>query len=127
MTGRAPGRSILVIDDHPDGARAFCDLLEVLGHTAEVALSGEEGLERIRDLRPEVVFCDWRLPGMGAADVVQTVRADPQIASTLMVCLTAYVDPLIGQKAMAAGFDVHLIKPAEMEELERILRGPEDS
>jgi two-component system CheB/CheR fusion protein len=127
MTSGTKAKRILVIDDHPEGARSLRDLLVVFGHEATIASSGEEGLEMIRERGPDVVFCDYRLPGMGGADVARAVRSDPRIASTYLISLTAYDDDRFRREALEAGFDVHLVKPPEIDELERMLEGPLES
>jgi CheY-like chemotaxis protein len=90
----------------------------------EFATTGEQGLQMIRDLRPEIVFCDWRLPGIGGQEVARAVRSEPEIASTTLICLTARGDENTRQSAMGCGFDLHLVKPPEIDTLERLLEEP---
>jgi CheY-like chemotaxis protein len=124
VTGKAKGKRILVIDDHPLGAESFSHLLRLFGHEVEMATTGDEGLGMIRKLRPDVVFCDWRLPGMSGDEVARAVRSEPAIASTYLVSLTAYDDEYTRQRAMEAGFDLHLVKPPEIAALKKLLEGP---
>jgi len=124
MTNRRPGRRILVIDDHPASAESFRELLVAFGHEVEIAGTGEEGVRMIRELRPEIVFCDWRLPGMSGDDVARAVRASPEIASTYMISLTGLGDKYTKQSALESGFDVHLVKPPETGVLRHLLDDP---
>lgn len=123
MTHKPVARRILVIEDYPDGAETFRRLLQMWGHEVEIAKTGEEGLQMIRDLHPEIVLCDWWLPGIGGKQVAEAVRSDPAVAATFMACVTASADEYVEERALAAGFDVHLVKPVELDELQGLLEG----
>jgi two-component system CheB/CheR fusion protein len=120
----AGGRRVLVIEDNEDSAETLREILELAGHALEVAHDGEEGLEKARAFRPEVVLCDIGLPRMNGYEVARAIRAEPALAGIFLVALTGYALPEDQQQAMAAGFDRHLAKPASIEALDEVLAAP---
>ncbi|HET6984574.1 MAG TPA: ATP-binding protein, partial [Myxococcaceae bacterium] len=118
-------RRVLVIEDNVDGAESLRDLLEVEGHTVVVAKDGPQGVEMGRGFRPEVVLCDIGLPGMNGYEVATALRKDPALGGSFLIALTGYAHPDDQRRAMNTGFDLHLSKPANLEELRRaIARAP---
>jgi PAS domain S-box-containing protein len=113
----AGGRRVLVIEDNPDAAQSLKDLLELRGHTVEIAGNGALGLEAARTSRPDVVLCDIGLPGLNGFEVGRALRADPQLAGTRLIGLSGYAQPEDIAKAKAAGFDLHLKKPVDPDDL----------
>ncbi|HEV8579351.1 MAG TPA: response regulator [Thermoanaerobaculia bacterium] len=120
--GAERSRRCLVIEDHQDAAESLALLLELIGHQAEVAFNAREGVEKARSFRPDVVLCDIGLPdGMDGYAVARELRADPELRSAYMIALTGYGQEEDRQRAMAAGFDAHLTKPADLDALRRML------
>ena len=96
-------------------------LLELIGHEVEVAFDGADGLAKARASRPEVVLCDIGLPGMDGYAVARALRAAPETASAFLIALTGYGQDDDRRRALEAGFDAHLTKPADLEDLRRLL------
>jgi signal transduction histidine kinase len=119
--GRVPPRRILVVEDNADSAQTLREVLELAGHTVEVALSGTEGVDKGRSFRPEVVLCDIGLPGMNGYDVARVFRADAELRGAKLVALSGYAAPDDLAKSRSAGFDAHVAKPATVEALARVL------
>jgi len=117
-------RRVLVIEDNVDAATSLGELLALEGHEVTVALTGREGIEKARALRPDVVLCDIGLPEMDGYGVARALRADPALAQLRLVALTGYAGPGDVARATAAGFNAHLAKPPSLEALERELRAP---
>ena len=86
-----------------------------------MAYNGPSGIDKARELRPEVVLCDIGLPGMDGYEVAQALRADPALAASFLVALTGYALPDDLRRAADAGFVRHLAKPPSLETLERLL------
>jgi CheY-like chemotaxis protein len=80
-------------------------------------------VEKARSLGPEVVLCDIGLPGMDGYAVARALRADAATRDVTLVALTGYALPQDEQRAHEAGFDRHLAKPPDLDELQRILLG----
>lgn len=115
------GRRILVIDDHRDSAEGLRELLETFGHEVEVARDGAGGLEAAARSRPEVVICDIALPDLDGYSVAEALRRSPETASARLVALTGYGDDDSVRRAHEAGFDHHLTKPVDPQELRDLL------
>ncbi|HXY41943.1 MAG TPA: ATP-binding protein, partial [Vicinamibacteria bacterium] len=113
-----PGRlRVLVIEDNRDAADSLRELLQLEGHEVAVAHDGREGLDRVRELRPELVLCDVGLPQMDGYAVARAIRQDPQLREVRLVALSGYALPDDLRRAEEAGFERHLAKPASREQL----------
>jgi two-component system CheB/CheR fusion protein len=116
-------RRCLVIEDNVDAAESLALLLELAGHETEVAFDGVAGVEKARGFRPEVVLCDIGLPGrLDGHGVARAFRADPELRQAFLIALTGYGQEEDRRRALDAGFDAHLTKPADIEELKQLLR-----
>jgi PAS domain S-box-containing protein len=116
-----PVRRILVIEDNADAAESLKEVLELSGHTVEIASSGPEGLEKARAFHPEIVLCDIGLPAMDGFEVARAMRADPVLRSMALVAVSGYAAPADLERATDAGFERHLTKPVDRDELERVI------
>jgi signal transduction histidine kinase len=114
-------RRILVIEDNQDAAETLRDILELVGHTVEIAFSGQAGVEAARRIHPEVVLCDIGLPGMDGYAVARALRQDPATAAIHLVALSGYGQDEDRRQTREAGFDEHLTKPVNFAELEAVL------
>jgi two-component system CheB/CheR fusion protein len=114
-------RRVLVIEDNVDAANTLQQALALGKDEIQVAYDGSEGLRKAREFRPEVVFCDVGLPQMDGYEVAKAFRADEALRSTYLVALTGYALSEDRAKAKAAGFDQHLAKPPNLEQLSEIL------
>jgi CheY-like chemotaxis protein len=114
------GRRVLVIDDNPAGARAMKRLVTALGGECRVAHDGHAGLADIRESRPDIVILDIGMPGLDGYETCRRIREE--FGSSLMVvALTGWGQERDKHKAMQAGFDLHLTKPADPTLLEELL------
>src|SRR5258706_8223708 len=114
-------RRCLLIEDHVDAAESLAMLLQLIGHEVEVAFDGADGLAKASNLRPDVVFCDIGLPGMDGYEVARALRAAPETRSAFLIALTGYGQEDDRRRALEAGYDAHLTKPADLEALRRML------
>jgi len=114
-------RRILVIDDDHDVADSFVIFLRTLGATAQAAYSGAEGLESLRRFRPDIIFLDIGMPRLDGYETARLIRQLPEGANVVLVALTGWGQEQIHERARAAGFDYHLTKPADLDELETLL------
>ena len=120
---------VLVVDDNADAAQMLATLLEAHGHEVSVEYDGTAGLARALRERPEVMLLDIGLPDMDGHELARRLRATPDTANALLIALTGYGQSEDRERARQAGFDRHLVKPADLSELLRILaevRGPAD-
>jgi PAS domain S-box-containing protein len=110
-------QTILVIEDNADGAQSLADILEMHGHHVRIAHDGLSGIALAREVQPDVILCDIGLPDVDGYDVARTLRRDGALRGTRVVALSGYAQPEDRQRARDAGFDVHLAKPVELDEL----------
>jgi CheY-like chemotaxis protein len=120
---RAEGKAlrVLIVEDHRDAAEMLKDLLEMNGYEVEIALSGPDGVRAARASRPDVVLCDIGLPGMDGYEVAERLRADPGGAFRRLVAVTGYGQDEDRRRSREAGFQYHLVKPIDPEELREVL------
>ena len=117
-------RRCLVIEDNVDAAESMALLLSLDGHESEVAFDAAEGIEKARRFHPEVVLCDIGLPGpMDGYGLARAFRADPELRKAYLIALTGYGQEEDRRRALEAGFDTHLTKPADLDVLRRLLAG----
>ena len=112
---------ILIIDDNADAGEILAMLLRGSGHEVESALDGPSALKIFAQVRPQVVLCDIGLPGMDGYELAARMRECGQGPMPVMIALTGYGDSHNRDRALAAGFDHHVVKPADPEALLRII------
>jgi PAS domain S-box-containing protein len=123
-TGENPRRRVLVVEDNHDAAETLRELLELAGHCVKVAEDGSVGLEMAREFLPEVVLCDLGLPGMDGYAVAAELRRDPVTAAARLIAISGYGQEEDRRRSREAGFELHLTKPVDPVELERLLADP---
>ena len=111
---------ILLFEDNADGREAMRTLLELSGHRVDVAVDGPSGIELARRAQPEVAVIDIGLPGLDGYQVAAALRAH-EGARIRLIALTGYGQADDRRRALEAGFDAHLVKPVQPEELVRVL------
>ena len=99
----------------------MADLLRALGHNVRTAHDGHKGLEAAFDFRPDVMLLDIGLPGLDGYEVAKRLRQQPVFRSLVLAAMTGYGQESDRDKSKSAGFDHHLVKPAEFEKVQRIL------
>lgn len=122
----APGpRRILVVDDNRDAAETLGELLRLWGHSVTVVHDGPSAIKQAADEVPEVVVLDISMPGMDGYEVARCLRAESRLSGMRLIALTGYGQEEDRRHSRAAGFDAHLVKPVEPEQLRRLLAPPE--
>jgi CheY-like chemotaxis protein len=114
-------RRVLVVEDHPDGRDVLRLMLELYGFQVEEACNGVEGVQKAVTWQPDVAVVDISLPLLNGYEVARQIKAAVP-GRIRLIALTAYGQPADKQRAFEAGFDVHLTKPADPEELVRHLQ-----
>jgi PAS domain S-box-containing protein len=117
----AAGRKILVVDDNLDAAAMLSGLLQTLGNEVFTASNGNEAISVAAEVQPNVVFLDIGLPGMDGYAVAHELRSDPDMAGVTLIAVTGYGQQDDLRKTSEAGFDYHLIKPANFGKITDIL------
>jgi CheY-like chemotaxis protein len=112
---------VLVIDDNHDNADSSALLLALYGCDVEVAYSSTQALAAACDERPDVVICDIGLPGINGWELARLLREKVGLEHALLIALTALDGEANVEHSRAAGFDYHLVKPADPEALHGIV------
>jgi CheY-like chemotaxis protein/anti-sigma regulatory factor (Ser/Thr protein kinase) len=115
---------ILIVEDNRDTAASLCSVLELSGFTVEVVHRGTAALDAARRFQPSTVLCDLGLPGMDGYQVASALRHDPETASVRLIAVSGYGQEEDRRRARTAGFDRHLTKPVDPEELLQLLTAP---
>jgi signal transduction histidine kinase len=121
--GAAPCRRVLVVDDNADAAESLALLLRLRGHDVHLAPDGPAALALAGQCAPDVVLLDLGLPGMDGHEVGRRLRLQPGLDKALVVALTGSGTEDDRRLSREAGFDHHVVKPIDPEELDRLLAG----
>ncbi len=110
---------VLIVDDDADATELVKRVLQSCGAQVATAASGAEGLALLHEPLPDVVLADIGMPAMDGYEFVKQLRAlEPQRGRDVpVVALTALARSEDRRRAMLAGFDLHMAKPAEPAEL----------
>ena len=114
-------RRVLVVDDNADAARTLDALLRSLGHETRVAYGGAEALSMAVEFRPDIVLLDIGMPDVDGYEVARQLRNLENQPAFRIVAITGWGQEPDRQKSKEAGFDVHLVKPVDANELMQIL------
>jgi CheY-like chemotaxis protein len=112
------------VDDNRDAASSLGLLLKLLGAEVRVVNDGPTALEALSSYRPTVVLLDIGMPGMDGYEVARQIRAQPQWRDLTLIALTGWGQEDDRERSRQAGFDHHLIKPADMTALKSLLVSP---
>jgi PAS domain S-box-containing protein len=116
-----PQRRVLVVDDNKDSAASMGMLLKFLGTDVQVAYDGATALATIDSYRPDVVLLDIGMPGMDGFEVARQVRQRAEFDSIMLIALTGWGQAEDRHRTQMAGFDHHLVKPADITALQSLL------
>jgi signal transduction histidine kinase/ActR/RegA family two-component response regulator len=118
---RLPPRRVLLVDDNADALETLASLLRMQGADVATASNGRDALEMIDRVQPDVAFLDIGMPDMDGHEVARQIRRRPQHAGLLLVALTGWGQDQDVARSSSAGFDHHLVKPADLAQLRAIL------
>lgn len=114
-------RRILVVDDNRDSADSLARLLQLLGHQTEIAYDGPSAVESADEFRPEVVLLDVGLPGLDGFEVARRIRAQAWGKDLMLIAATGWGQAEDRRRSREAGFDHHMVKPIDLDNLGRLL------
>jgi PAS domain S-box-containing protein len=119
-------RKVLVVDDNLASAKSLEMLLLIEGHEVQVVHDGPSALQAVHVHRHEVVLMDIGLPEMDGYEVARRLRQDPEQKSVLLVAITGYAEDEARRRSRAAGFDFHMVKPVDPDEILSLVASPEN-
>lgn len=117
----AQSRRILVVDDNRDAATSLAKLLQLGDHVTHIAHDGREAVQAAQSFRPDVVLLDIGLPELNGFEVARMIRQQPWGKDMVLVALTGWGQDEDRRLSSEAGFDAHLVKPADPVELTELM------
>jgi two-component system CheB/CheR fusion protein len=109
---------VLVIDDYQDSADSLAMVLRLNGHEVDIAQDGASGLESADANWPDVVILDIALPTMDGFEIAKRLKSKSTGKSKpLLIAVTGYGDDALMLRCKAEGFDRHILKPADLNDL----------
>jgi PAS domain S-box-containing protein len=108
-----PRRRVLVVDDNQDAAEALATILSMSGHDTEMAHDGLGAIATAAAFRPDVVFLDIGMPSVDGHETARRIREQPWGQNMVLVALTGWGQAEDRRKSREAGFNHHLVKPAD--------------
>jgi CheY-like chemotaxis protein len=117
----------MVVDDNHDAAESMGILLKLLGAEVQVVYSGTEALDLIPTYQPSAVLLDIGMPGMDGHEVARRIRQLPEFRDITLIALSGWGQEEDRRRSKQAGFDYHLIKPADVNALQNLLAVMEKS
>ncbi len=119
---RREGSRVLIVDDSDEAASGLARLLRLLGHDVVVAHDGPAALELAREHRPGIILLDIGLPGMNGYEVARALRREG-FAGAVIIAVTGYGEEQAIRRSLEAGFDHHLVKPVDVDDLVTLMAG----
>ena len=117
-------RRMLVVDDLKDSADSLAMILRMLGYEVRTAYDGLEAIAAAEGFRPEVVLLDIGMPRLNGLEACRRIRERPWARDVLIVALTGWGQDDDRRRTSQAGFDAHLVKPADPEAIVKLLGSP---
>jgi CheY-like chemotaxis protein len=111
----------MIVDDHQEIRASVTRLACTWGHEVAVATDGASALALAETFQPECAIVDLSLPGMNGLELGRRLRQRFPAAELRLIALSGYADADIRNACLAAGFDAYLVKPGDIEELERLI------
>lgn len=112
---------VLVVDDDQDCADSLAELLQCLGAETRVVYGGAQALDELAGFQPRLVLLDIGMPGMDGFEAARRIRERPEGRDAFLVALTGWGRAGDRQRGRDAGFDLHMVKPGEIEALKKLL------
>jgi CheY-like chemotaxis protein len=113
----AAAARVLIVDDNVDAANTLGMLVESLGYDAHVEYQGNAAIDRVRLEPHKICLLDIGMPVMDGYELASRLRALPEMRDAFMVAVPGYGQPSDRERALARGFDDHIVKPVDLEGL----------
>ncbi len=113
---------VLVVEDNLRTAKAISDMVELIGWDVHVVHSPRAAMQQMQLRVPALILLDFNIPGVDGLEVCRFIRRDPTVGEVPVVFISAESDPAIIAEAKRAGANDYLVKPVDIEVLERILK-----
>ena len=112
-----PLKRVLVVDDNEPSAQTLAWAMEMYGCDVRACHDGQSALAEAETFRPDIVLLDLGMPVMDGFEVCRRLRGHPDLKSVTVVAQSGWGSPDVRAKTTAAGFDHHLVKPLNLDQL----------
>ena len=116
---------VLVVDDNKDAASSLAMMLKIMGNEVRTAHDGLEGVETAAAFRPDMILMDIGMPKLNGYDACRRIREQPWAKNVVLVALTGWGQEEDRRRSSEAGFNVHLVKPVDLDALRKLLASRE--
>lgn len=106
---------VLLVDDHLDTLDGTALYLQELGCMVHTCADGALALDAVKEFKPEVVLLDIGLPGLNGYEVAHRIRSDPSVEKVVLVAVSGYGQEQDRKRSSESGFDLHMVKPLNLE------------
>lgn len=113
---------VMIVDDNTDLTDIIGTLLEYFGYEVTAVSNGNDALEKAKESHPDVILCDIGLPGMDGYAVARAIRNKKEFDGIYLIALSGYALTKDIERSLDAGFNKHIVKPVNIEELQKILQ-----
>lgn len=113
---------ILIVEDNQNNLTLLRDILTFHGYEVEVACDGREGVNRAREMQPDLILMDIQMPGLDGMTAGGILKGDPATRQLKIIALTSFAMQGDKEKFMAAGFNGYLSKPISTRELPGLVK-----
>ncbi|HTB78058.1 MAG TPA: chemotaxis protein CheB [Polyangiaceae bacterium] len=117
------GARVAIIEDNADSREMLCEALTIAGFECKSADNGVAGLALIRSMLPDLAIVDLGLPAMDGFELARRIREDERCSKVQLIAVTGYGQRDDRQRAIEAGFNLHMVKPVEPLRLVAMLSG----
>lgn len=116
-----PAIRVLIVDDLVDGADSLTRVLRRLGYEVRTVYDGQSAVAAAVEFLPAAILLDFALPKLDGFQVAAQLRQNVQLQSACLIAISGFGQTADRERTRQAGFDYHLIKPADLNELQRLL------
>jgi two-component system CheB/CheR fusion protein len=127
VRSKTVNKRVLIVDDNADSADSLARLLQSLGHHTATEYDGESAVERVQSFEPHVVLLDLGMPGVDGFEVCRRLRESTTAGALRIVAMTGWGREQDRARTLAAGFDAHLVKPADLASVAVVIDDPNAS
>jgi len=118
-----PSLRILIVDDNRDGADSLSEMLKMMGNDTRTAYDGQQGVDLAGEYRPNVILLDIGLPKLNGYEACRLIREQPKGKGVVLIAVTGWGQDEDRRRSREAGFDHHMVKPVDPQDLMRMLAG----
>ena len=122
MTTLQKTTRVLVVDDESDYAMSMALLLKKHGYDSHICLDSVDCMETVKQLQPQVILLDLAMPGLSGLDIAQMIRESPEVLPVCLIAVTGRGQDLDRVQTKLCGFDHHLLKPVDFQQLDAIMK-----